>query len=78
VLQGQSVSTAHGFPLFVPAAQIDDRKAPFCVTVCPGQNVIPVADVTLDEPVVSGFRLIGMFPTNRTHACSGSRRWSCR
>jgi hypothetical protein len=70
-LPGQSVSTMHGFPLFVPEVQMNVRKAPFCVTVCPAQKVIPVTDVTLDEPVVSGFRLIGMFPTNWTHAPLG-------
>ena len=67
---GQFALIVHGIPLFVPAWQIAVLNAPFWIDPCPGQNS-PVGDVTDAVPVVSGFRLIAMFPMNCAHVPPG-------
>jgi hypothetical protein len=60
---GQLAATVHGLPLFVPPLQMSLRKAPRWMVVWPGQKR-PLAFDNDDTPVVSGSRLIGMFPMN--------------
>ena len=62
---GQSARVVHGLPLFVPPTQMSLRHAPFWVADCPVlEQKMPPASDRLDVPVVSGLRLIGMFPMN--------------
>ncbi len=57
------VAEVHGWPALVPPRQISVLKAPLCPDVCPGQSRVPLP-VFVCDPVLSGFRLIGMSPTN--------------